>query len=77
MKAITKKSVSQMRVHLIKFLAIAASIEDEDWLQVIKSIQQDKERLTRLNKSGELGNVYVMLFFLNEILEAVINGESL
>jgi len=52
-----------MRVHLIKFLAIAASIEDEDWIQIIKSIQRDKERLSRMKSSGELGNVYVMLFF--------------
>ena len=72
MKSITKKSVSQMRVHLIKFLAIAASIDDEDWIQVIKSVQKDKERLTRMKSSGELGNVYVMLFFLNEILESVV-----
>ena len=72
----TKKSVSQMRGYLLKFLEVANQIEDDsEWREVILSIQKQEERLKRMEKSLQLGNIYVVLFFLNEILEAVVKDE--
>lgn len=76
MKPKTKNSVSQMRGYLIKFLQVANSIEDDsEWREVILSIQKQEERLRRMEKSLKLGNIYVVLFFLNEILESVVEDE--
>ena len=77
MKPKTRKSVSKMRGYLINFLQVANSIEDDsEWREVILSIQKQEERLKRMEKSLSLGNIYVVLFFLNEILETVINSDE-
>lgn len=73
MKPKTIESVSKMRGLIIRFLDIANHIEEEEWHEVIKSIQKERERLKRMKASGELGNIFVMLFFLNEILESIID----
>ena len=74
MKALTKFKVSLMRGHILRFLELANTIEDEDWVFVIKSIQKEKQSLERMTKCTELGNIYVTLFFLNEILQTVIEA---
>jgi hypothetical protein len=74
MKAMTKFKVSLMRGHLLRFLELANTIEDDDWVSVIKFIQKEKQSLERMSKCTELGNIYVMLFFLNEILQSVIEA---
>jgi len=75
MKKQTKNSVSKMRNYLIRFLEVANSIEDDEWLLVIKASQKDTDRLRRMERSISLGNFRVVVFFLNELLEAVANDE--
>ena len=75
MKKQTKASVSQMRGLIIQFLDISNKIETEEWIELIRSIQKEKEKLKRIENLARLGNIFVMLFFLQEILEVVVKEE--
>jgi len=75
MKPNTKKSVSQMRGLIIQFLDISNKIDSEEWIEVIRSIQKEKEKLKRIENLARLGNIFVMLFFLQEILQAIVEEE--
>lgn len=77
MKKKTTSSVAKMKKLVIDFLEIANSIDDAEWIEVIKSIRQEKERLNKIQFGIELGNVFIMLFFLNEIFESLLQKEGI
>ena len=76
MKKMTIESVSKMRGLLVKLMDILNNIPEEEWTQMIKSIQREKEKLTRMKNIVELGNIFILLFFLQEILPTIIEEES-
>ena len=76
MKQLTFIQVTKMKGLIIQFLSIANNIEEGEWVEIIKSIQGDKARLEKIQFGVELGNVFIMLFFLNEILESILSEES-
>ena len=76
MKKKTIESVAKMKRLVIDFLTIANSIDDEEWIEVIRSVRKEKERLSKIQFGIELGNFFIMLFFLNEILESILQKES-
>ena len=76
MKKETVNSISKMKKLVIDFLTIANSIDDEEWIEIVKSIREEKVRLSKIKFGVELGNIFIMLFFLNEVLESILQRES-
>ena len=62
MKKETIGSVSKMKKLVIDFLTIANSIDDEEWIKIVKSIREEKVRLSKIQFGIELGNVFLMFF---------------
>ena len=76
MKKETVNSISKMKKLVIDFLTIANSIDDEEWIEIVKSIREEKVRLSKIKFGVELGNIFIMLFFLNEVLESILQRET-
>ena len=75
MKSKTKESVEKMKMLVVDFLSISNSIEEDEWIKVVKSIREEKDRLNKIQFGVDLGNIFLMLFFLNEILDSILQKE--
>jgi len=51
-----------MRGLIIQFLDSSNKIDSEEWIEVIRSIQKEKEKLKRIENLARSGNIFVMLF---------------
>jgi hypothetical protein len=76
MKHLTFVQVQKMKSHITNFLSIANLIPEDEWLAIIKSIQEERKQLTKISNFAEMGNIFIVLFFVNELLEAILQKES-
>jgi hypothetical protein len=76
MEKTTKQAIGKMRGLIIDFLHVSNTIPSLEWVEVVRSIQKEKEKLKRIENLVRLGNIFVMLFFLQEILEEIIEDDK-
>ena len=72
----TKQTVGKMRGLIVQFLHLSNTIPSLEWVELVHSIQKEEGKLKRIENLARLGNVFVMLFFIAEILEEIVRDEE-
>ena len=69
-------SLSSINRLLVQCMEIANKIEDKDFLTISLHAQKRKGHLKNIKDNVDRGNVFMMLFFIRELLETLINDDS-
>jgi len=71
----TKMSLMKMNQLIINYLEIANSIPEDDWKKIILASQKKKTHLKKILENTERGNLFMILFFVRELIESLLNEE--
>ena len=71
----TKMSLMKMNQLIINYLEIANSIPEDDWKKIILVSQKKKTHLKKILENTERGNLFMILFFVRELIESLLNEE--
>jgi len=71
----TKMSLMKMNQLIINYLEIANSIPEDDWKKIILVSQKKHTHLKHILENTERGNLFMILFFVRELIEALLNEE--
>lgn len=65
----------KMNQLIINYLEIANSIPEDDWKKIILVSQKKKTHLKKILENTERGNLFMILFFVRELIESLLNEE--
>ena len=60
---------------LVEYLEIANRIPDDDFKKIVLSSQKKKNHAKKIIENVERGNLFMIVFFVRELIEAVLNEE--
>lgn len=74
---ITSKMLLRAMIRkMVESLELANQIPEGDFRKVVLFSQRQKKYLKNINDNVERGNLFMMLFFIRELIEAVLNSEE-
>jgi len=71
----TRMNLRKMNQLLIQYLEVANTIPENDWKQIVLVSQKKKTHLKKILENTERGNLFMILFFVRELIEALLNEE--
>jgi len=72
----TKMSLVRMKKLIMDYLEVANSISEKDFRAIVLASQKQKKYLKNIHDNVERGNLFMMLFFIRELIEAIQSEES-
>ncbi len=61
---------------LIEAMELLSKISEEDWRTVVLAAQKRKDCLKGIRDNLERGNLFMMLFFIRELIETLLNSQE-
>ena len=71
----TRMNLRKMNQLLIQYLEVANTIPENDWKQIVLVSQKKKSHLKKILENTERGNLFMILFFVRELIEALLNED--
>ena len=68
----TKHALATMRRPPIGFLDMTGTIEEDEWRLVLRAVKANKEKVVRLQTVAGVGDLFMLMVYVQEILEKVI-----
>lgn len=75
MKIQTKLLLRSMIRLLVQYLELANTIDEEEFRKLPSLVKSQKNNLKGVFDNSGRGNIFMMVFFLREILEGILNSE--
>ena len=72
----SKMSLIRMKRLIMDYLEVCNSISENDFRVVVLASQKKKKYLKNIHDNVERGNLFMMLFFIRELIEAILNSEE-
>lgn len=61
---------------MVESLELANQIPEVDFRKIVLFSQVQKKYLKNINDNVERGNLFMMLFFVRELIEAILNSDE-
>jgi hypothetical protein len=61
---------------LVQSLELLNKIDDKDFRELVKTARTKKSNIKGVLDNAGRGNVFMMIFFIREILESVLNSDE-
>ncbi len=71
----TKIILRNMIRQLVIFLELANKIDEEEFRKMIPLIKAQKQSIKGVLDNAGRGNLFMMVFFIRELIETVLNDE--
>jgi hypothetical protein len=78
MKSIDIQSKIMLRSvvrHLVQSMELLNQISEEDYRKIVLAAQKKKDCIKGILDNAGRGNIFMMLFFIRELIESVLNEE--
>ena len=72
----TKIGLGRMKKLIMDYLEVCNSISEKDFRVIVLACQKQKKYLKNIHDNVERGNLFMMLFFIRELIEAIQAEES-
>lgn len=71
----TRMNLRKMNQLLVQYLEIANTIPEDDWKKIVLVSQKKRGHLRKIIENSERGNLFMILFFVRELIEALLNED--
>ena len=72
----SKMSLIRVKRLLVDGMEILNSISEEDFKKIVLFSQRQKKHLKNIVDNVERGNIFMIIFFLRELVESLLNSED-
>ena len=72
----SKMSLVRMKRLIMDYLEIANSIPEKDFRLIVLASQKQKKYIKNIHDNVERGNLFMMLFFIRELIESILNEDT-
>jgi hypothetical protein len=72
----SKMLLRSMVRRVVEYLELANQIPEEDFRKIVVFSQKQKKYLKNINDNVERGNLFMMLFFIRELIESILNEDT-
>jgi hypothetical protein len=72
----SKILLHSMNRKIVEYLELANRIPDEDFRVIVHTAQQQKKYLKNITDNVERANLFMIVFFVRELIEAVLHSEE-
>jgi hypothetical protein len=79
MKEVNIKSkflLISMKQKLMEYLELANKIPEDDFRRIVLSAQRQKKYLKNITDNVERGNIFMMEFFIRELIESLLHSDD-
>lgn len=79
MKEVNIKSkvlLISMKQKIMEYLELANKIPEEDFRRIVLASQRQKKYLKNISDNVERGNLFMILFFVRELIESLLHSED-
>jgi len=72
----SRMSLMKMRKLLVEFLEICNGVNEQDFKTIVLASQKDKKNIKGILDNALRGNLFMLVFFLRELLESLLNSSD-
>jgi hypothetical protein len=72
----TKNLLRSVIRHLVTALEILNNIEEKDYADIVKTAKTAEKDVKGVRDNVERGNLFMTIFFVREVIEAVLHGDE-
>ena len=75
MKTQSKSLLRSVIRHLVTALEILNTIDEDDYSEIVKQARTVERDIKGVKDNIERGNLFVTIFFVREVIEAILDNE--